>query len=209
MVGTGGSGTVGLEEGGEGMKTVVMMAALLVALTGCSDTTSETITQPVAPAAAKPDPNADLVAFIKDQSDSVGPIKAEQLMFDEKGESITAPLFFVELVLKKDFDRGGAQDWNSLASAVDVIAKPVLGRADVARLRIKVVNAEGVDWAYVDLRRAVARTPAWKDGTYLEHFALADVSSPVPQAGDALCAFYEKYESARPAKGVYCPPPAP
>lgn len=83
------------------------------------------------------------------------------------------------------------------------VARKAFERDDVGRLRFKVVSSKGEDWAYVDFRRN--QLPAdWKDGSYLQRFAAADASSPYPQASDALCKFYEKYESAKPKEKAPC-----
>lgn len=181
-----------------------VLAAAAVFLAGCSESTTETLQAASVSSEAKPaEPTAAISELLKAASDSVASTSIDKIMFDAKGEPVQSPLFYAEVTFTKDFVWGSAQDWNGLASALDGVARKAFEREDVWRLRFKVVSSKGDDWAYVDFRRN--RLPAdWKDGSYLQRFAAADASSPYPQASDALCKFYEKYESAKPKQNAPC-----
>ena len=173
------------------MKTLAIVFAVLL-LTGCG---REEL----------PDPNLPIDQYVQAISKSIESVEVNKLLYDQHGQPISKPSYYVTAVLKFDFFWGDAQDWNGLASKVSYIARPAFERPELARLRFKVVDKSGADWAYVDLRRY--KFPAgWKDLSYLEQFAVLDVDGGYIQSNQALCEFYHKYESAQPKGWKGCQP---
>lgn len=190
------------------MKRLILLCVL--GLEACGGGGDEPQAMPDSPPVAQATPATPppIDAFVKGLSGSIQSAEAQKILSGLHGEIPDPPIYFVEVVLKRDFSWGGAQDWNAVASAVSVIAGSAFERPDLARLRLRVVDSSGFEWAYIDYLRHKLPT-GWKESSYLQRFAAADVSGGHVQANTALCEFYAKYESARPSPDKLCrPPPA-
>jgi hypothetical protein len=114
----------------------------------------------------------------------------------KKGKSDT---FLVDIELNKNPFTGGAQDWNSIATDVSNLSKRLFARPEAVRINFAFRSPDNnnIDWAHVFV--TLDKLPkGWAEITYLEFFSFVRPLPGTLQAGQWLCDFYKKYESAMP-----------
>lgn len=156
------------------MKKLIAVIFIAIMLAGCS---------------AEPDKNLPLVEYAKALAGDDAQINAI--------EQLGGKIFFVEITVNGPGTfLGGAQDWNSFSSKVAYIGQHLFERQDVSRIRIKFIS-QNIDWAYADIEKKLL-PQNFRDLTYLEFASFSHLDAGTAQAGNWLCEFYKKYESAKP-----------
>jgi hypothetical protein len=105
----------------------------------------------------------------------------------------------IDIDIIKDPFTGGAQDWNSIANTTYRIGKKLLTKLEVKTVTLVWWSSgeKPIDWARVILDREKIPTN-WEELTYLQYFSSLKKLPGTVEAGQWLCDFYAKYESARP-----------
>ena len=120
----------------------------------------------------------------------------KQSYIDNKPADREAYLY--DVAFKADTTWGGAQDFNGLAGKlVPAVQKLFSEHPSAERMLVHVKNNAGQNWVNVQVRRS-ALPKNFSDLTYLEAFALLDLDPAMAGVRDNLCAFWAKYQSARP-----------
>lgn len=97
---------------------------------------------------------------------------------------------------------GSGTDWNSLAVRSTELMRSAFANSAVDALTVDAVAPKynNLHWAMVSFKKD--REANFKDTTYLQQFATAEVRAGTLQTQQWLCEFYASYPSATPDDGL-------
>lgn len=107
--------------------------------------------------------------------------------------------YVYDVAFKANTSFGGAQDFNGLAgSLVPKVQKLFKEHPTTERLFVRVSNDDKQNWVNVVVERSLL-PEEFADMLYLEGFAHFEIIPSWRGVPENLCAFWDKYKSARPA----------